>query len=64
LVDTVSDNRDGVISVTGSNLIITKDSTTYTSITASGTYSVTFTDIKDLAENSLTGVNLTLTIIS
>lgn len=62
LIGTVSDNRDGLISITGSNLIITKDSTTYTSITASGTYSVTFTGIKDLAENSISGVVLTLTI--
>ena len=62
LIGTVSDNRDGMISITGSNLIITKDSTTYTSITASGTYSVSFTGIKDLAENSISGVVLTLTI--
>jgi hypothetical protein len=64
LVDSVSDNRDGVMSITGSNLIVTKDSTTYTSITASGTYSVTFTNVKDLAENSINGVILTLTITS
>lgn len=64
LVGTVSDNRDGIMSITGSNLIITKDSTIYTSITASGTYSVVFTGVKDLAENSITGVNLTLTITS
>lgn len=62
LVGTVSDNRDGILSITGSNILITKDSTTYTSITVSGTYSIIFTGIKDLAENSLTGVNLTLTI--
>jgi hypothetical protein len=64
LVDSVSDNRDGVMSITGSNLVVTKDSTTYTSITASGTYSVTFTNVKDLAENSINGVILTLTITS
>ncbi len=64
LVGTVSDNRDGIMSITGSNLVITKDSTIYTSITASGTYSVVFTGVKDLAENSITGVNLTLTITS
>jgi hypothetical protein len=62
LVDSVSDSRDGLFSITGSNLIITKDSTTYTSITSSGTYSVEFTNIKDLAENSISGVKLTLTI--
>jgi hypothetical protein len=62
LVGSVSDARDGLFSITGSNLIITKDSTTYTSITASGTYSIEFTNIKDLAENSISGVKLTLTI--
>jgi len=62
LVGTVSDSRDGIMMITGSNLIITKDSTPYTSITASGTYSVTFTNVKDLAENSISGVVLTLTI--
>lgn len=62
LIGTVSDNRDGILSITGSNLIITKDSTTYTSITVSGTYSLTFAGIKDLAENSISGVVLTLTI--
>ncbi len=64
LVNNVNDNRDGVISITGSNLVITKDSTTYTSITSSGTYSVTFNGVKDLAENSVSGVVLTLTITS
>ncbi len=64
LVDSVSDNRDGVMSITGSNLVITKDSTTFTSLTSSGTYSVIFNGVKDLAENSITGVNLTLTITS
>ncbi len=64
LVDSVSDNRDGVMSITGSNLVITKDSTTFTSLTSSGTYSVVFNGVKDLAENSITGVNLTLTITS
>lgn len=64
IVGSVSDNRDGLMSITGSNLVITKDSTEYTSITASGTYSVTFTGVKDLAENSITGVILTLTITS
>ena len=62
LVGSVSDNRDGLFTITGSNLVITKDSTVYTSITASGTYSVEFTNIKDLAENSISGVKLTLTI--
>jgi len=62
LVGSVSDARDGLFTITGSNLVITKDSAVYTSITASGTYSVEFTNIKDLAENSISGVKLTLTI--
>ena len=62
LIGSVSDARDGFVSITGSNIIISKDSVTYTSITQSGTYSVTFDGIKDLAENNNSGIILNLTI--
>lgn len=62
LISSVVDNRDGTMSVTGSNLSITKDSVTYTSITASGTYSVLFSGIKDLAQNTNSNIILNLTV--
>jgi hypothetical protein len=62
LVSSVSDNRDGLISVTGSNLILAGTSgTTYSSVTAAGTYSLGF-NISDIAENTTSGIVLNLTI--
>lgn len=58
LIGSASDNRDGVISVTSSNIILSGD---ITSITASGTYSMTF-DLSDLALNNLNGIIMTLDI--
>lgn len=64
LVDNIVDARDGTMSYTGSNITITKDSVTYTSITASGTYSVSFANVKDLAQNVNTNIILNLTVTS
>lgn len=62
LILSVVDNRDGTMSVTGSNLSITKDTVTYTSITTSGTYSIGFAGIKDLAQNANSNIILNLTV--
>lgn len=62
LVGSVSDGRDGLMSLSYSNIQISQNTTTYTTITASGTYSVTFVDVKDLAENYISGINFQLTI--
>jgi hypothetical protein len=62
LVDSVSDSRDGLMTLSASNIQLTMNSSTYTTITASGTYSLTFVDVKDLAENYLTGINFELII--
>jgi hypothetical protein len=61
LVSSVTDNRDGTMSLTASNLIISATSGFVSSIITAGTYSVTF-DFSDLAQNYLTGVVLNLTI--
>jgi hypothetical protein len=62
LVYSVNDNRDGLISVTGSNLIISGTSgTTYSSITSVGDYSIGF-NVSDIAENTTSGIVLNLTI--
>jgi hypothetical protein len=62
LVSSISDNRDGLMSLSASNIQVSMNSSTYTTITASGTYSLTFVDVKDLAENYLTGINFELII--
>lgn len=52
LVDIVTDNRDGVITLTASNIVITDNlSNDYSSITATGSYVVTF-DFGDIATNT------------
>lgn len=58
LVGSVSDNRDGLISLTSSNLILTGS---VSSITASGTYSLTF-NLSDLALNDLSNISFSLDI--
>ena len=62
LVGSVSDARDGLMTLSASNVQVSMNSSTYTTITASGTYSLTFVDVKDLAENYLTGINFELII--
>jgi hypothetical protein len=64
LIDSIIDNRDGVMSITGSNLILLgTESNLLSSITSTGTHSVSF-DFSDIAQNYLDGViiNLDITI--
>lgn len=62
LISSVSDNRDGTMSLTSSNLVLTSQTGVVSSIMNQGTYSVTF-NFSDLAQNYLEGVKLNLTII-
>lgn len=62
LVYTITDNRDGTMSMQPSNLIITGTSSTVSTINLPGTYSVTF-NFSDIAHNTLEGVHMDLTII-
>lgn len=59
LIDYVQDARDGIISITSSNLTLSDG---ISSITASGTYSLTF-DLTDLALNDLSLVDMTLGVV-
>ena len=61
LIASASDNRDGVISITTSNILLTSGSSPISSITMSGTYSLGL-NVFDLALNNLNLVNLSLTI--
>ncbi len=62
LIDYVDDNRDGLISITTSNIILKNSSDDLiTSITASGTYSMSF-NLSDLALNNMDNVLMTLDI--
>lgn len=61
LVDRISDNRDGTMSMQPSNLIITGTSSVVSTINLPGTYSVTF-NFSDIAHNTLDGVHIDLTI--
>ena len=61
LIDYIEDNRDGIIEILPTELIITGTAGVVTSITTTGTYSLTF-GLKDIAENSLSGVVVNLNI--
>jgi len=61
LVYTISDNRDGTMSMMPSNLIISGSVSTLSTINLPGTYSVTF-NFSDIAHNTLEGVHIDLTI--
>lgn len=61
LIDYVDDNRDGIIEVLPTELIITGSAGEVTSITSIGTYSLTF-GLNDIADNSLSGVIVNLNI--
>jgi len=61
LIDYISDNRDGVMNIMDSQMIITATSGQVNSISSLGTYSLTF-EYRDLADNNLNGVILNLTI--
>jgi hypothetical protein len=62
LISNVSDNRDGLITLTQSNIIISGTAGIVSNINMTGTYSMTF-NLSDLALNNLIGVNMTLNII-
>ena len=62
LIDYVDDNRDGVIELMNSNLIISGTAGVVNSIGLLGTYSLTF-NLDDLAHNNLNGVFVNLDII-
>jgi hypothetical protein len=63
IVNYISDNRDGVILLSNNNIIV-KDilSFTISSITASGTYSMTF-DFSDIAQNYVSDKKVIITVI-
>ncbi len=64
IIGSVSDNRDGIMSITGSNLTLTgTNSETVTTIDGVGTYSISF-DFSDIAKNYLDGVIINLDITS
>jgi hypothetical protein len=63
LVDYVSDNRDGLMGITESNIILTYNSNNVNNITSTGSYYMTF-DYSDIAQNYLDGVIVTLDIIN
>jgi hypothetical protein len=62
LIDVVDDDRDGIISLTSSNInIFNYSQASVSSITSTGTYSLSF-EISDIAENNLSGVTFSLII--
>lgn len=63
LIDYIDDNRDGIMEMQDSNMIISATSGVVNSISVVGTYSLTF-NFDDLAHNTLGGVNVNLNIIS
>lgn len=64
LIDNVTDNRDGQMSLLPSNVILKNNTLTdIVGITGSGTYSMTF-NYSDIAQNYLDGVVVNLNIIA
>ena len=61
LVENTLDNRDGLMTLTGSNLVLQLNGVTVSSVATAGSYSVSF-DISDLALNQIQGVVLNLTV--
>ena len=61
LIDGISDNRDGTMSIIPSNLIISGTAGNINNILNTGSYSVTF-NLYDIAHNSLDGVIVNLDI--
>jgi len=61
LIDNVSDNRDGTMSLMQSNININNINGVVENITQSGTYSLTF-NFSDIAHNQLDGVHVDLII--
>lgn len=64
LINSVVDSRDGIMAITGSNLIILgTESNLVSSITSTGTHSLSF-DFSDIAQNYLDGIIINLDITS
>jgi hypothetical protein len=63
LVDFVNDDRDGIMNLQPSNLIVTGTAGEVSQIINSGSYSVTF-NFSDIAHNTLDGVSITLDVTS
>ena len=61
VIDYISDNRDGVMDIMDSQMVITGTMGEVNSISSFGTYSLTF-EYRDLADNNLDNVILNLTI--
>ena len=61
LVDKITDNRDGTMSMMSSNIIINNATASISTILVPGTYSLTF-NFSDIAHNTLEGVHMDLTI--
>jgi len=62
LIDYIDDNRDGLISIMDSNIILSNSTGIVNTITSLGTYSLNF-DFSDLASNNLEGVKIDINII-
>ncbi len=61
VIDYISDNRDGIMDIMDSQMIITGTMGEVNSISSFGTYSLTF-EYRDLADNNLDNIILNLTI--
>jgi hypothetical protein len=61
LIDRISDNRDGTMSMQPSNLVINNATESISTILETGTYSLTF-NFSDIAHNTLEGIHMDLTI--
>lgn len=62
LISSISDNRDGIISITPSDIILSSVNGILTKIVAPGTYTITF-DFGDIANNKLDNVIIVLTVL-
>lgn len=61
LIENTLDNRDGLMTLTASNLVLQLSGVTVSSVATAGSYSLTF-DVSDLAQNKIDGVVLNLTV--
>lgn len=61
LIDRISDNRDGTMSMQPSNIVINNATESISTILETGTYSLTF-NFSDIAHNTLEGIHMDLTI--
>ena len=61
LVDKITDNRDGTMSMQPSNIVINSASESISTILVPGTYSLIF-NFSDIAQNTLEGIHMDLTI--